>query len=118
MHVLINMIGKPNCASQFHFKQCTFYCYCFIRDLLQATCGCYVKFSWLTCSSNLFFLSSFQPGWLIVQASFLSLNLHALAEQLAKIDLSRRLFIEANLLPPELVCLIFHCDVENYLVTL
>ncbi|KAK4577675.1 hypothetical protein RGQ29_027976 [Quercus rubra] len=52
------------------------------------------------------------------EASFLSLNLHALAEQLAKIDLSRRLFIEANLLPPELVCLIFHCDVENYLVTL
>ncbi|KAK4577679.1 hypothetical protein RGQ29_027978 [Quercus rubra] len=36
------------------------------------------------------------------EASFLSLNLHALAEQLAKIDLSQRLFIEANLLPPEL----------------
>nr|XP_023915918.1 uncharacterized protein LOC112027490 isoform X1 [Quercus suber]XP_023915919.1 uncharacterized protein LOC112027490 isoform X1 [Quercus suber]POF06182.1 hypothetical protein CFP56_27259 [Quercus suber] len=36
------------------------------------------------------------------EASFLSLNLHALAEQLSKIDLSQRLFIEANLLPPEL----------------
>lgn len=36
------------------------------------------------------------------EASFLSLNLHALAEQLAKIDLSQRLFIEADLLPPEL----------------
>ncbi|PON97843.1 phosphorelay protein [Trema orientale] len=36
------------------------------------------------------------------EASFLSLNLHALAEQLSKIDLSQRLFIEADLLPPEL----------------
>ncbi|KAA8524309.1 hypothetical protein F0562_010732 [Nyssa sinensis] len=36
------------------------------------------------------------------EASFLSLNLHALAEQLEKVDLSRRLFIEEDLLPPEL----------------
>ncbi|XAR49579.1 hypothetical protein NMG60_11032829 [Bertholletia excelsa] len=36
------------------------------------------------------------------EASFLSLNLHHLAEQLAKVDLSQRLFIEADLLPPEL----------------
>ncbi|XP_062105916.1 protein ECERIFERUM 16 [Humulus lupulus] len=36
------------------------------------------------------------------EASFISLNLHNLAEQLAKIDLSQRLFIEADLLPPEL----------------
>ncbi|KAL5573599.1 hypothetical protein UlMin_023196 [Ulmus minor] len=36
------------------------------------------------------------------EASFLSLNLHALAEQLEKVDLSQRLFIEADLLPPEL----------------
>ncbi|XP_059663208.1 protein ECERIFERUM 16 isoform X2 [Cornus florida] len=36
------------------------------------------------------------------EASFLSLNLHSLAEQLAKVDLSQRLFIEADLLPPEL----------------
>lgn len=35
------------------------------------------------------------------EASFLSLDLHALAEQLAKVDLSKRLFIEADLLPPE-----------------
>ncbi|XP_054811504.1 protein ECERIFERUM 16 [Prosopis cineraria] len=36
------------------------------------------------------------------EASFLSLNLHALAENLAKVDLSKRLFIEPDLLPPEL----------------
>ncbi|KAJ4844441.1 hypothetical protein Tsubulata_041898 [Turnera subulata] len=36
------------------------------------------------------------------EASFLSLNLHALAEQLEKVDLSERLFIDAELLPPEL----------------
>lgn len=42
-----------------------------------------------------------------MQAAFLSLNLHALAEQLEKIDLAQRLFIEADLLPPELVCLLF-----------
>ncbi|GMN53886.1 hypothetical protein TIFTF001_023007 [Ficus carica] len=36
------------------------------------------------------------------EAAFLSLNLHALAEQLEKIDLAQRLFIEADLLPPEL----------------
>ncbi|MBA0854143.1 hypothetical protein Goshw_026506, partial [Gossypium schwendimanii] len=35
-------------------------------------------------------------------ASFLSLNLHALAEQLEKVDLSKRLFIEEDLLPPDL----------------
>ncbi|KAJ0111897.1 hypothetical protein Patl1_02343 [Pistacia atlantica] len=38
----------------------------------------------------------------VQEASFLSLNLNALAEQLAKVDLSQRLFIEADLLPPEL----------------
>ncbi|KAJ6859901.1 hypothetical protein NC651_036274 [Populus alba x Populus x berolinensis] len=36
-----------------------------------------------------------------LSASFLSLNLHALAEQLAKVDVSERLFIEADLLPTE-----------------
>nr|GMC51113.1 Large tegument protein like [Ipomoea batatas] len=36
------------------------------------------------------------------EASFLSLNLHTLAEQLAKATLSERLFIEPDLLPPEL----------------
>lgn len=36
------------------------------------------------------------------EASFLSLNLHLLAEQLAKVDLSQRLFIEPDCLPPEL----------------
>ncbi|XP_039018291.1 uncharacterized protein LOC120149624 [Hibiscus syriacus] len=36
------------------------------------------------------------------EASFLSLNLHALAEQLEKVDLSERLFIEEDLLPPNL----------------
>ncbi|MBA0669548.1 hypothetical protein Goklo_029697 [Gossypium klotzschianum] len=36
------------------------------------------------------------------EASFLSLNLHALAEQLEKVDLSKRLFIEEDLLPPDL----------------
>ncbi|XP_031281732.1 uncharacterized protein LOC116140212 isoform X3 [Pistacia vera] len=38
----------------------------------------------------------------VQEASFLSLNLNALAEQLAKVDLSQRLFIEADLLPSEL----------------
>ncbi|XP_057956051.1 protein ECERIFERUM 16 isoform X2 [Malania oleifera] len=36
------------------------------------------------------------------EAPFLSLNLHTLADQLAKVDLSQRLFIEADLLPSEL----------------
>ncbi|KAE9616897.1 hypothetical protein Lalb_Chr03g0029681 [Lupinus albus] len=36
------------------------------------------------------------------EASFMSLNLHALAENLAKLDLSKRLFIEPDLLPAEL----------------
>ncbi|TYI71436.1 hypothetical protein E1A91_D08G294800v1 [Gossypium mustelinum] len=36
------------------------------------------------------------------EASFLSLNLQALAEQLEKVDLSKRLFIEEDLLPPDL----------------
>ncbi|XP_041004795.1 uncharacterized protein LOC121249975 [Juglans microcarpa x Juglans regia] len=36
------------------------------------------------------------------EASFLSLNLHALAAKLENIDLSHRLFIEEDLLPPEL----------------
>ncbi|KAJ6917536.1 hypothetical protein NC652_019771 [Populus alba x Populus x berolinensis] len=40
-----------------------------------------------------------RTSWL---ASFLSLNLHALAEQLAKVDVSGRLFIEADLLATEL----------------
>ncbi|MBA0555186.1 hypothetical protein Golob_014240, partial [Gossypium lobatum] len=38
----------------------------------------------------------------LLPASFLSLNLHALAEQLEKVDLSKRLFIEEDLLPPDL----------------
>ncbi|KVI04311.1 hypothetical protein Ccrd_017383, partial [Cynara cardunculus var. scolymus] len=38
------------------------------------------------------------------EASFLSLNLQALSEQLAKIDLPKRLFMEADLFPPELYC--------------
>ncbi|CAN0915200.1 Protein ECERIFERUM 16 [Linum grandiflorum] len=37
------------------------------------------------------------------EASFLSLNLHALEEQLAKVDISKRLFIEPDILPPDLV---------------
>ncbi|MED6173053.1 hypothetical protein PIB30_055701 [Stylosanthes scabra] len=36
------------------------------------------------------------------EASFISLNLHALAENLAKVELSKRLFIEPDLLPAEL----------------
>ncbi|KAI4333909.1 hypothetical protein L6164_018661 [Bauhinia variegata] len=36
------------------------------------------------------------------EVPFLSLNLHALAESLEKVDLSKRLFIEPDLLPPEL----------------
>ncbi|KAJ7981522.1 Phosphorelay protein [Quillaja saponaria] len=38
------------------------------------------------------------------EASFLSLNLHALAEALTKVDLPKRIFIESDLLPPELQC--------------
>ncbi|GAV75953.1 hypothetical protein CFOL_v3_19429 [Cephalotus follicularis] len=37
------------------------------------------------------------------EASFFSLNLNALAEQLEKVDLPSRLFIESDLLPPELL---------------
>lgn len=36
------------------------------------------------------------------EASFLSLNLHTLAEQLSKANLAERLFIEPDLLPPEM----------------
>ncbi|XP_043687334.1 uncharacterized protein LOC122638555 isoform X2 [Telopea speciosissima] len=36
------------------------------------------------------------------EASFLSIDLHALAEQLEKVDIPKRLFIEADLLSPEL----------------
>lgn len=39
----------------------------------------------------------------VMQASFLSLNLNNLNEQLAKVDLAERLFIEPDVLPPELV---------------
>lgn len=38
-----------------------------------------------------------------MQVSFLSLNLNTLNEQLAKVDLAQRLFIEPDVLPPELV---------------
>lgn len=38
----------------------------------------------------------------VQEASFLSMDLNALAEKLAKVDLSERLFIEADLLPLEL----------------
>lgn len=38
----------------------------------------------------------------IVQASFLSVDLHGLASQLAKLDLSKRIFIEDDKLPAEL----------------
>lgn len=37
------------------------------------------------------------------EAPFLSLNLHSLAEQLTKVDLSQRLFVEEDLLSPELM---------------
>ncbi|RVX09262.1 hypothetical protein CK203_015392 [Vitis vinifera] len=37
------------------------------------------------------------------KAPFLSLNLHSLAEQLTKVDLSQRLFVEEDLLSPELM---------------
>jgi hypothetical protein len=43
-------------------------------------------------------------NWVFMQASFISLNLHAIAEKLAKVDLSKRLFIEPDLIPSELVC--------------
>ncbi|KAL5055037.1 hypothetical protein RYX36_035719 [Vicia faba] len=36
------------------------------------------------------------------EASLISLNLHAIAQKLAKVDLSKRLFIEPDLLPSEL----------------
>ncbi|MED6174287.1 hypothetical protein PIB30_067734 [Stylosanthes scabra] len=42
-----------------------------------------------------------KPG-AFLEASFISLNLHALAENLAKVELSKRLFIESDLLPAEL----------------
>lgn len=42
-------------------------------------------------------------SFVILQAPFLSLNLHALAEQFAKAKVSERLFAEPDLLPPELV---------------
>ncbi|KAG5545197.1 hypothetical protein RHGRI_017622 [Rhododendron griersonianum] len=46
--------------------------------------------------------SMFKLSSMAVSASFLSLNLHLLAEQLAKADLSQRLFIDPEFLPPEL----------------
>ena len=54
-----------------------------------------------------------------MQAPFLSLNLHSLAEQLTKVDLSQRLFVEEDLLSPELmsvVCSISHFEIYNYQV--
>lgn len=42
--------------------------------------------------------------FLYLQASFLSLDLHALSEQLERASLSERLFIEPDLLPLEPVC--------------
>lgn len=47
------------------------------------------------------------------EASFLSMDLNALAEQLAKIDISHRLFIEADLLPPELYTEEIQADLEQ-----
>ena len=48
----------------------------------------------------------FTMRWVLMQASFLSMNLHAVAENFETLDLSKRLFIEPDLLPPELVCLL------------
>ncbi|KAK7316559.1 hypothetical protein RJT34_00113 [Clitoria ternatea] len=46
------------------------------------------------------------------EASFMSLNLHALAESLDKVDLSKRLFIESDLLPSELTVNEEHQELE------
>lgn len=72
-------------------------------DSLNASHSDFLYNSQLACM-----LSSFSIYFFIffsIQAPFFSLNLHTLAEQLAKVDLSQRLFIEEDLLPPELVCL-------------
>ena len=53
-----------------------------------------------------------------MQTSFLSLNLHSLAEQLTKVDLSHRLFVEEDLLSPELMSVVcsFLFEIYNYQV--
>ncbi|KAK2998689.1 hypothetical protein RJ639_024377 [Escallonia herrerae] len=46
------------------------------------------------------------PSELQMQVPFLSLNLHALVEQLSKVDLAQRLFTEADLSSTETVCVV------------
>lgn len=60
--------------------------------------ACYLPTSYSTALLTL--------NWIFMQASLLSLNLLALADNFAKIDLSKRLFIESDLLSTELVCLL------------
>ncbi|XP_027127458.1 uncharacterized protein LOC113770895 [Coffea eugenioides] len=47
------------------------------------------------------------------EASFLSLNLHSLAEQLSKANLAERLFIEPDLLPPEMCTELYANNEKN-----
>ncbi|KAF6147542.1 hypothetical protein GIB67_037431 [Kingdonia uniflora] len=54
--------------------------------------------SWI--SDESFVVDDESATWF--QASFISVDLHVLAAQLTKIDVPRRLFIEADILPPEL----------------
>ncbi|KAI3736070.1 hypothetical protein L6452_15602 [Arctium lappa] len=58
-----------------------------------------------------FFVDDKKPA--SYEASFLSLNLQALSEQLAKIDLPKRLFMEDDLFPPELYSEIEECHKSN-----
>ena len=57
-------------------------------------------------SNFIFSIALLILNWDFIRASFLSLNLHALVVCFAKVDLAKRLFIEADLLPTELVCLL------------
>ena len=63
-------------------------------------------------SNFIFSIALLVLNWVFMQASFLSLNLHALAESFAKVDLSKRLFIESDLLPTELVRVLPNCSLK------
>lgn len=43
---------------------------------------------------------------ILVQVPFLTLDLEDIAERLSNVDIAKRLFIEPDLFPPELVCVL------------
>ena len=53
---------------------------------------------------------------ILLQASFLTLDLEDLAEQLSKVGFAERLFIEPDLLPQEMVCVFIFCALYDMLL--